>query len=1479
MKKLMLLNLILLLMSGIINAQTATPPLSGNGLSGNPYQIATLENLYWITANPTVWDKYFIQTANIDASATSGWATGWLPIGVYTEDLYNLFSGSYNGQGHTISGLHIADNSSYAAFGLFGGMNGATIQNLGIINIDINNVNGSAGAIAGYAEGVTINHCYSSGTISANNFGIYSFDAGGLVGFLFSNSTITDCYSSCDVSANNYAGGLVGYNYQSSVLNSYYVTGKVTGIGNYSYSGGLVGYNSYYASIYKCYSAGNVIGYDYTGGLVGLNTDYSSVSNCYSRSNCTFNAVYATYGGGLVGGNIAQSTILNCYSTGYVGNKGSGLSGYQIDASVLNSYWDTQSSEAEWSYQGTGKTTAEMKTLSTFSDAGWDFATIWGIHISKNDGYPYLLSISGCTNGTLTLSSETNIQTVCENAAITPIVYTVGGGASGATIAPTLPDGLFGTYDPVSRSFTISGTPTVVGAYSYTVTSSGTSSPCTEANATGTITVNESPTAEITGGNMNACGSTTLTAATDASNPTFAWYRNDNLIPEQVNSTLVVSKTGGYKVNVTSGINGCEKLSDAFLVLTVNPLPSNMQVSAEETEVCPGSTTNILISPSQTGIAYQLRNDDGDINIGARVNGNGSDLYISTGILNTTTTFNVMAFTKYCGLVMADKPIVGILSPPSITLGTVAPVCYGTLLASIPYSNLTNCDENSSLIFDWESPDLGDITILMMQFLSYDPVTGYPETGHLTVPLEVNQPSGTYIGTLYLQTGNCKSAGYPFTLTIKDFVEPPTVDGPGTVCQGVPFTLTANGASNATYSWNGSNRFSSSLQSPEITIGYYGENPSYYGYNVTQTVDGCTSEPTLKVIAVYNKPNAGQFLYNDKQVCEGTAYSVEYYIEPDPGGVWLSSNNAIATVVDGVISGISPGVATISYSVSGTEGCTGVADVESITITVTSLNAQITDSNSYLCGIGTAEFHLTGTPGAILSYLINGNIPPTDQVNFFNSDGYLTLSFPNVTDNQTLTLTGLQNGDNCSRSLAGSSTVTVNPKPTAPIIENVTQPDCNVVTGSVVLNGLPATGTWTLTRFPDGTTVTGTGASFTVSLLNAGTYTFSVSNASGCISTASSDVVIINFTALNVIASAGIITTYGGTTTLTANASGGTSPYQYSLNGGAFQPANTFTVSAGTYTVTARDFNSCTATSNLVTVTQPAQGNTVTYLIYSGERSVHYFDQASFSATLRDNRNRAIKDKTITFKLGSQTITAKTNRDGVASARLIITQVPGTYHILTTFAGDATYRSSNDDESFSISKKSVTAGLTGTVSKTYDGTAIAYLSPANYTLKGVVNNDAVSLNNPPTGTYNNKNVGTRKEVTVKGLALTGADEGKYSLSNTTVRANIGIIISDHKSAFIVTDAQKIEEEFELKVYPNPFSEKLHFEFVSPVDAQVRIVIYDITGRSVRTVFDSKVEKGVTYNTEFDPEAVISGMYIYRVILGESVYTGKAIYKK
>jgi gliding motility-associated-like protein len=98
-------------------------------------------------------------------------------------------------------------------------------------------------------------------------------------------------------------------------------------------------------------------------------------------------------------------------------------------------------------------------------------------------------------------------------------------------------------------------------------------------------------------------------------------------------------------------------------------------------------------------------------------------------------------------------------------------------------------------------------------------------------------------------------------------------------------------------------------------------------------------------------------------------------------------------------------------------------------------------------------------------------------------------------------------GSHCSAAKVNYS-LTVNAVVTAPVVGNITQPTCAVATGSIVLNGLPSIGIWTLTQTPGGITSTGTGTITTISGLAEDTFAFTVANAAGCISIASANVVI-----------------------------------------------------------------------------------------------------------------------------------------------------------------------------------------------------------------------------------------------------------------------------------------------------------------------------------------------------------------------------------
>jgi len=278
------------------------------------------------------------------------------------------------------------------------------------------------GGLVGQTDG-NIADCHSSGTVSA-----YA-DVGGLVGSTgqYSYNVVERCSSDANVSGNyRYIGGLVGSNYYGKILCSSasgpvsggegvggligYNNGEVNDSSNSasivqgtSNVGGLIGYHFNYP-INRCRSSSSVQGTEYVGGLVGR-VFVADINQCSSSGTVTADSNWV---GGLVGYVEQNSKIANCYSSSnvsgyrfvagligylnsmihtradYLYSMGSvtgstntgGLIAYKSPLiQVFNSFWDINTSGQGTSAGGTGRTTAQMKTMNTFTGAGWDF--IW----------------------------------------------------------------------------------------------------------------------------------------------------------------------------------------------------------------------------------------------------------------------------------------------------------------------------------------------------------------------------------------------------------------------------------------------------------------------------------------------------------------------------------------------------------------------------------------------------------------------------------------------------------------------------------------------------------------------------------------------------------------------------------------------------------------------------------------------------------------------------------------------------------------------------------------------------------------------------------------------------------------------------------------------------------------------------------------------------------------------------------------------
>ena len=316
---------------------TLSKPTTGNGSAASPYQIGTAAELYWfaglVNGDTNVCDYDAGTNPNGTQQNTSAWAVltanitvnsgvlkadgsiaddvsgfrSWTPIGYYdsANNVGYPYSGTFDGNNHTISGLYFND-SSIANVGFFGYSCG-TIQNVGVVDSYFNG-NANIGGVCGQNNGGTIQSCHNSSTIYGTNNagGVCGINNAEVISASSSTATIINCYNTGSVSVNG--------------------TGKFY---PFIESGGVCGYNSAFvnvsgtaiAIIKNCFNTGSVSGtggdYDnYVGGVCGKNDCYTdlagsvtaSITNCYNNSDIYSGSIVGYIDGGTVVENVEGKT-------------------------------------------------------------------------------------------------------------------------------------------------------------------------------------------------------------------------------------------------------------------------------------------------------------------------------------------------------------------------------------------------------------------------------------------------------------------------------------------------------------------------------------------------------------------------------------------------------------------------------------------------------------------------------------------------------------------------------------------------------------------------------------------------------------------------------------------------------------------------------------------------------------------------------------------------------------------------------------------------------------------------------------------------------------------------------------------------------------------------------------------------------------------------------------------------------------------
>ena len=261
--------------------------MDGLGTAAYPYQISTADQLklFRDIVNGTGDQAqnrgaYAVLTANIDLNNEP-----WTPIGNYTGENQIYYEGTFDGGGHTISGLNVTGEFVYA--GLFGTVKDGTIKSLTV-----------------------------AGKVSPSNSQCI---VGGIVGYA-SNAVIKNCSNHCSVTGRTTSiiGGIAGFNSSGAIIDCYNV-GTISGINYAEAIGGIVGSNS--GTISNCYNVGTVSNDTSVGEIAGHNN--GTVENCYYLAGTNLNAVGQNNSNGNItktesktAANFANDTVLALLKAG-----------------------------------------------------------------------------------------------------------------------------------------------------------------------------------------------------------------------------------------------------------------------------------------------------------------------------------------------------------------------------------------------------------------------------------------------------------------------------------------------------------------------------------------------------------------------------------------------------------------------------------------------------------------------------------------------------------------------------------------------------------------------------------------------------------------------------------------------------------------------------------------------------------------------------------------------------------------------------------------------------------------------------------------------------------------------------------------------------------------------------------------------------------------------------------------------------------
>ena len=806
--------------------------------------------------------------------------------------------------------------------------------------------------------------------------------------------------------------------------------------------------------------------------------------------------------------------------------------------------------------------------------------------------------------------ATTATMTVVVSTNIIPTFTAVGPYCSGATI-PALPttstNGITGTWNPAINN-------TATTTYTFTP---GAGQCAT--TATLTITVNAIPSAPSVGTiTQPTCALPTGSVVLSGLPASGTWTINPGSVTGTGTSTTISGLAADtYNFTVTNA-SGCISQASADVVIDAQPSTPAAPTAGTITQpTCTVATGSVVLSGLPASGNWTLTRNPG----GTATEGTGTITIISglaAGTYSFTVT-NVLGCTSVASenvvinaqLSTPTAPVVGTITQPTCTLASGSVVLSG-LPASGTWT-LTRSPGGANTNGTGTSTTISGLAAGTYTFTVTN-ASGCTSTSSANVVINVqpSTPTAPVVGTITqptcaLATGSVVLSGLPAsgTWTLTRSPGGATTTGTGT-------STTISGLAAGTYTFTVTNDLGCiSSASGNVVINAQPTTP-------TAPVVGTITQPTCTVAT-------------GSVVLSGLPASGTWTLTRSPGGTTTAGTGTTTT-----ISGLATG--TYTFTVTNDLGCISVASGNVV------INAQPTTPSAPVVGTITHPTCIVATGSVVL----NG-LPASGTWTLTRTPGGTTTTGTGT----TTTISGLAAGTytftvtndlGCISVASGNVVINAQPStPTAPAIGTITQPSCIVATGSVVLNGLPASGTWTLTRTPGGTTTAGTGTTTTISGLATGTYTFTVTNASGCSSGASANVVINAQPSTPGAPIIGTITQpplNGLTGSVALNGLPATGTWTLTRSPGGTTTTGTGTstsvtgIPAGTYTFTVTNSFGCTspASANVILYTIKLYGPGSKILDENDTVKIDYSDAGSISIVVESEADWTVSENSLWFQ-------------------------------------------------------------------------------------------------------------------------------------------------------------------------------------------------------------------------------------------------------